>query len=206
MHANEIPAATPSYFAHPMALVDTTEIGQGTRVWAFAHIMPGAHVGSDCNIGEHTFIEDGASVGNHVTVKNGVSIWAGVTVEDYCFLGPHCVFTNDRNPRASLKKAPEALLPTRVDAHATIGANATILCGTTVGRFAFVGAGAVVLRDVPEYALVAGNPARQIGWMCACAARLPLKVTAAAGETCRCVHCGAAFVRVPSGLASLPCP
>jgi UDP-2-acetamido-3-amino-2,3-dideoxy-glucuronate N-acetyltransferase len=201
MHTDEIPAIASSFFAHPMALVDTTEIGQRTRVWAFAHIMQGARVGSDCNIGEHVFIEDGSSLGNHVTVKNGVSIWKRVTVEDHCFLGPHCVFTNDKNPRAYLKKGPEALLPTRVNANATIGANATIVCGTTIGCFAFVGAGSVVIRDVQEYALVAGNPARQIGWMCACAAKLPLKVSAAMGESCRCVQCGAVFVRASSGLA-----
>ena len=135
--------------------------------------MQDARVGSDCNIGEHAFIEHGASLGDHVTVKNGVSIWARVTVEDYCFLGPHCVFTNDMNPRAYIKKGTEELLPTLVRANSTIGANATIVCGNTIGRFAFVGAGSVVIRDVQEYALVAGNPARQIGWMCECAAKLP---------------------------------
>jgi UDP-2-acetamido-3-amino-2,3-dideoxy-glucuronate N-acetyltransferase len=163
--------------------------------------MNGASVGSDCNIGGHVFIEAGASLGNNVTVKNGVSVWARVTVEDDCFLGPHCVFTNDMNPRAYIKKGPETLLPTLVKAKSTIGANATIVCGNTIGQFAFVGAGSVVVRDVDDYALVVGNPARQIGWMCECAAKLPLEVSSVVSETCVCSHCGAAFVRVSSGLA-----
>jgi UDP-2-acetamido-3-amino-2,3-dideoxy-glucuronate N-acetyltransferase len=187
-------------FAHPLALVDTDDVGERTRIWAFAHVMRGAHVGSDCNLGEHTFIETGASLGNNVTVKNGVSVWAGVTVEDNCFLGPHCVFTNDRNPRAYIKKRPEALLSTLVRANSTIGANATLVCGNTIGRFAFVGAGSVVTRDVEGYALVAGNPARQIGWICECAEKLPMKASALSGDACSCVHCGAMFERAGPGL------
>lgn len=194
-------ATRARFFAHPLALIDTDEIGDRTRVWAFAHVMKGARVGSDCNIGEHSFIEGGATLGNNVTVKNGVSIWARVTVEDNCFLGPHCVFTNDMNPRAYIKKGPEALLPTLIKANSTIGANAVIVCGNTIGRFAFVGAGSVVIRDVQEYALVAGNPARQIGWICECAAKLPMKVSAAISDACACGQCGAVFVRVSSGLA-----
>ena len=189
------------FFVHPSALVETELIGDRTRIWAFAHVMKGANVGSDCNIGDHTFIEAGASIGNNVTVKNGVSVWARVTVEDNCFLGPHCVFTNDLNPRAYIKKGPETLLPTLVRANSTIGANATIICGNAIGHFAFVGAGSVVVRDVADYALVVGNPARQIGWMCECASKLPMKASSAVNETCVCSHCGATFVRVPSGLA-----
>ena len=188
------------FFAHPNALIDTDEIGDRTRIWAFAHVLKGARIGSDCNIGEHAFVEVGASIGNNVTVKNGVSIWARVTVEDNCFLGPHCVFTNDMNPRAYIKKGPETLLPTWVKANSSIGANATIVCGNTIGRFAFVGAGSVVIRDVQDYALVVGNPARQIGWMCECAEKLPMKASSATGDTCICRHCGVAFVRASSGL------
>ena len=188
------------FFAHPNALIDTDEIGDNTRIWAFAHVLNGARVGSCCNIGEHSYIEGGASLGNNVTVKNGVSIWALVTVEDNCFLGPHCVFTNDMNPRAYIKKGPEDLLPTCVKSNSSIGANATIVCGHTIGRFAFVGAGSVVTRDVQDYALVVGNPARQIGWMCECAERLPMKVSSAIGDTCSCDRCGVTFVRVLSGL------
>jgi acetyltransferase-like isoleucine patch superfamily enzyme len=194
-------AVKTRFFAHPLALIDSDEIGDHTRVWAFAHVLKGARVGCNCNIGEHSFIEGDATLGNNVTVKNGVSVWAGVTVEDNCFLGPHCVFTNDMNPRAYIKKGPEALLPTLVKANSTIGANAVIVCGNTIGRFAFVGAGSVVIRDVLEYAMVVGNPARQIGWMCECAAKLPMKVSAAIGDTCACGQCRAEFVRVLLGLA-----
>jgi acetyltransferase-like isoleucine patch superfamily enzyme len=193
-------AARARFFAHPLALIDADEIGDRTRVWAFAHVMKGARVGSDCNIGEHSFIEGGATLGNNVTVKNGVSVWARVTVEDNCFLGPHCVFTNDMIPRAYIKKGPETLLPTLVKENSTIGANATIVCGNTIGRFAFVGAGSVVIRDVKEYALVVGNPARQIGWICECAAKLPMKASAVVGDACTCGECHAEFVCVPSGL------
>lgn len=189
------------YFVHPAALVESQEIGDRTRIWAFAHVMKGARIGSDCNIGDHAFIEGDALLGNNVTVKNGVSVWACVTVEDNCFLGPHCVFTNDPNPRAYIKKGTEALLPTLVRANSTIGANATIVCGKTIGRFGFVGAGSVVTRDVKDYALVAGNPARQIGWICECAEKLPMAVACEAGAACICSHCGAIFTRVPTGLA-----
>jgi UDP-2-acetamido-3-amino-2,3-dideoxy-glucuronate N-acetyltransferase len=189
-----------NFFAHPLALVDTDEVGQDTRIWAFAHVMRGAHVGSDCNLGEHTFIEGGASLGNKVTVKNGVSVWGRVTVEDNCFLGPHCVFTNDMNPRSYLKKSPEDLLPTLVRHHASIGANATIVCGHTIGAYAFVGAGSVVIRDVLEYGLVVGNPARQIGWICVCAVKLSIKAGAALGERAKCGNCGAEFLRTSAGL------
>ncbi len=182
-----------SFFAHPQALVDTDEIGEGTRVWAFAHVMKGAHVGAGCNVGEHAFIEDGARVGNHVVVKNGVSIWVGVTVEDKVFLGPHCVLTNDLNPRSYIKKSPDAYVRTLIREGASVGAGATIVCGTTIGRYAFVGAGTVVIRSVPDYALVVGNPARQVGWMCYCANKLPLPVAPGADARCACQHCGRQF-------------
>jgi UDP-2-acetamido-3-amino-2,3-dideoxy-glucuronate N-acetyltransferase len=123
-----------SFFAHPLALVDSDRVGDRTRIWAFAHVMAGARVGADCNIGEHVFIEASATVGNNVTVKNCVSIWAQVTVEDNVFLGPHCVLTNDPDPRAYIKKSVEAMLPTLIHANATVGANATVLCGITIGR------------------------------------------------------------------------
>lgn len=186
-----------SFFVHPLALVDSVEIGDRTRVWAFAHVMAGAMVGTDCNIGEHAFIEAGARIGNNVTVKNGVAIWAQITVEDNVFLGPQCVLTNDPNPRAYIKKDADALLPTTIRANATIGANATILCGITIGRYAFVAAGTVVIRSIPDYALVVGNPARQIGWMCVCAHRLPLSVP---DSEIRCAHCGRMFRTTNGGL------
>jgi UDP-2-acetamido-3-amino-2,3-dideoxy-glucuronate N-acetyltransferase len=182
-----------SFFQHPHALVDSEHIGDRTRVWAFAHVMAGAQVGSDCNVGEHAYIEGGARLGNNVTVKNGVSIWSGITVEDNVFLGPHCVLTNDPNPRAYIKKSSDAMVETLIRANATIGANATIVCGVTIGHYAFIGAGTVVIRSVPDFALVVGNPARQIGWMCVCANKLPLPVVPASGASCRCTHCGRSF-------------
>ena len=191
-----------TYFVHHAALVETEDIGAGTRIWAFAPVMQGAHVGTDCNIGDHAFIEDGARLGNNVTVKNGVSVWAGVTVEDHCFLGPNCVFTNDLNPRAYLKKKADALLTTLVKTGATIGANATIVCGHSIGRYAFVGAGAVMIRDIPDYALVVGNPGRHVGWMCECATKLPLQASAASGDTCNCFNCGVTYVRCATGLTA----
>ena len=127
---------------------------------------------SDCNIGDHAFVEAGVRLGNNVTVKNGVSVWQGVEVEDDVFLGPNCVFTNDPNPRAYIKKTGDSLVATRVRTRATIGANATIVCGITIGQYAFIGAGTVVIRDVPDFAMMVGNPARQIGWMCVCAHKL----------------------------------
>src|SRR6185312_4192575 len=127
------------FFVHPRALVETDDIGANSRVWAFAHVMKGARIGSDCNIGDHAFVEAGVRLGNNVTVKNGVSVWQGVEVEDDVFLGPNCVFTNDPNPRAYIKKTGDSLVATRVRTRATIGANATIVCGITIGQYAFIG-------------------------------------------------------------------
>lgn len=159
---------------HPKAMVDTHRIGRGTRVWAYTHIMAGAVVGRDVNVGEQVFIEGGAVVGSRVTLKNGAMLWRGVVVEDDVFVGPGALFTNDRNPRSP--RAPGIggryrgsgwCLRTRVCRGASLGAGAVILPGVTIGRFAMVGAGAVVTRDVPAHALVVGNPARQTGWVSA---------------------------------------
>lgn len=158
---------------HPKGLCESTEVGPGTRVWAFAHVMAGAVVGADCNIGDHAFIESGAHLGDRVTVKNAVLVWDGVTVEDDVFLGPNVLFTNDLRPRAAIHRTREELLRTHVRQGATLGAGAVVVCGTTVGEHAFVAAGTVVLRDVPAHALVVGNPGRQIGWVCGCGERLP---------------------------------
>lgn len=190
-------------FIHPQALVESEEIGPGTRVWAFAHVMSGARIGARCNLCDHCFIESGAIVGNGVTVKNGVAIWDRVTIEDRVFLGPNCVLTNDFNPRAAVHKWRDDLLPTRIGAGATIGANATIVCGVTIGRGAFIGAGTVVIRDVPDFALLVGNPARQTGWMCACGTRLALPVRAVAGQSAACKNCGRVFMADQSGLAEV---
>src|SRR5262249_4912735 len=149
----------PSVFVHERALCESTEVGARTRIWASAHVMQGARVGTDCNIGECAFIEKGAVIGNRVTVKNAVLVWDGVTVEDEVFLGPNMVFTNVRDLRRALRPRPEDFQPTRVRHGAAIGANATIVCGVTIGERALVGAGSVVTTDVPAYALVVGNPA-----------------------------------------------
>lgn len=188
----------PGVSVHPAALCETAQVGPGTRIWAFAHLLPGARVGSDCNICDHAFIEGGAVVGDRVTVKNAVLIWDGVTIEDDVFLGPNMIFTNDPNPRAHVKKPPTALEPTRISDGASIGANATIVCGTTVGRNAFIGAGSVVTADVPAHALMVGNPARRIGWICRCGGRLDDELT--------CPSCGRTYQSVSEteGLTALP--
>jgi UDP-2-acetamido-3-amino-2,3-dideoxy-glucuronate N-acetyltransferase len=183
-----------SYFVHPQALVESDEIGEGTRVWAFAHVMKGAKVGAHCNICDHAFVESNVVIGDGVTIKNGVAIWDGVTLGDHVFVGPNAVFTNDLNPRAEVKKAHDQFVPTRVEEGASIGANATIVCGVTIGRYAFIGAGTVVIRDVPAYSLVVGNPARKIGYMCECGETLP--------ESLVCV-CGNRFESLATGLRKI---
>jgi UDP-2-acetamido-3-amino-2,3-dideoxy-glucuronate N-acetyltransferase len=175
----------PSVFVHPQGLCETSRVGSRTRIWAFAHILPGAVIGADCNICDHAYIEGNVRVGNGVTVKNGVMLFDGVVVEDDVFLGPNATFTNDLNPRASVKKGPDDLLPTVVRQGATVGANATIICGVTIGTGAFVAAGAVVTSDVAPYALVAGNPARRMRWVCACGERLSDHLTCSCGRSYR---------------------
>lgn len=179
-------------FVHPQALVETKRIGTGTRVWAFAHVMKGASIGRDCNVGDHAFIEAGAKVGHGVTIKNGVTIWEGVTVEDQAFLGPCVVFTNDlrpRSPRARGAKTRYAskdwLVKTRVGLGASLGANATVVCGVRIGRYAMVGAGAVVTTDVPAHALWLGVPGRLAGYVCECGASLTFRQEAARCPSCR---------------------
>ena len=161
-----------SPFVHPHGLCESDTVGDGTRIWAFAHVLDGAVIGADCNVCDHAFIEGGARIGNRVTVKNAVLIWDGVTVADDVFLGPNMIFTNDMTPRAHVRKGAGELLPTVVQRGATIGANATIVCGTTIGEFAFVAAGAVVTADVAAHTLVAGNPATIKGFVCECGLRL----------------------------------
>jgi UDP-2-acetamido-3-amino-2,3-dideoxy-glucuronate N-acetyltransferase len=193
--------AKPAIYVHPHALVESEDIGPGTRVWAFAHIMPGARVGAHCNICDHAFIETGAVVGNRVTVKNGVAIWDRVTIEDGVFLGPNCALTNDHNPRTSWRKTRDELAPTLICTEATVGANATIICGLRIGRGAFIGAGAVVTHSVPDFALVVGNPAHQVGWMCLCAHKLNMPVSTFHGASVSCDKCGRVYTKNEAGLA-----
>jgi len=170
------------FYKHPLALVESNAIGAGTRVWAWAHVMPGARVGADCNIGEHCFIENGAILGDRVTVKNGVAVWDGVVAEDDVFLGPNAVLTNDLRPRSKVYRGPVG--STLLKRGASVGANATLLCGITVGTYAMIGAGSVVTRDVPAHALVVGNPGRVVGSVCRCGARLKSR-----GAAARCPEC-----------------
>ena len=143
-------ARDPSVFVHERALCESDDVGPRTRIWAFAHVMAGATIGADCNVGDHAFVESGARLGDRVTVKNGVAVWDKVTIEDEVFLGPNVVFTNDLRPRAGFKKAGDAVPADRVRRGATIGANATIVCGVTIGAAAFVGAGSVVTPRRPR--------------------------------------------------------
>lgn len=147
-------------FCHPQALLESTKVGAGTRVWAFAHVLPGAEIGNDCNICDHVFIENDVVLGDRVTVKSGVQLWDGIHAEDDVFIGPNATFCNDPFPRS--KGYPEKYSETRLRKGASIGANATILAGVTIGRHAMVGAGAVVTADVPAHAVVVGNPARVV--------------------------------------------
>lgn len=159
------------YQAHPSAVIDAgARIGEGTRIWHFVHVMPGAVIGRDCVIGQGCFVGN-VRIGDGVRIQNNVSVYDGVTLEDHVFAGPSCVFTNVMNPRAEINRKSE-FRPTLVRRGATIGANATIVCGVTLGAYAFVGAGAVVRTDIAAHALVVGVPARQVGWMCACGERL----------------------------------
>jgi acetyltransferase-like isoleucine patch superfamily enzyme len=168
-------------FIHPKALVETDDVGEGTRVWAFAHLMAGARVGRHCNVGGHAFVEAGAVIGDNVTLKNNVCVWMGVTLEDDVFVGPNVCFTNDRYPRSPRmaevrdRYASTAgwLSPTVVERGASIGAGAVILAGVRLGRYSMVAAGAVVTADVKPFALAIGAPARRVGYVCRCGRRLP---------------------------------
>jgi UDP-2-acetamido-3-amino-2,3-dideoxy-glucuronate N-acetyltransferase len=154
-----------NYYAHPTAVVDEgCTIGEGTKIWHFSHIMPNCTLGKGCNIGQNVVVSPEVVLGNNVKVQNNVSIYTGVICDDDVFLGPSCVFTNVINPRSAVIRKSE-YMKTHVGKGASIGANATIVCGHNIGAFAFIGAGAVVTKEVPAYALVVGNPARQMGWM-----------------------------------------
>jgi UDP-2-acetamido-3-amino-2,3-dideoxy-glucuronate N-acetyltransferase len=158
---------------HPTAVIDPgARIGAGTRIWHFSHVMPGARVGADCVLGQNVFVGRGVVIGRGTKIQNNVSVYEGVSIGKHCFIGPSVVFTNVRTPRAEVERK-DAFAPTRVRDGATIGANATVVCGTTVGRYAVVGAGAVVTRDVEDHRLIVGVSARPSGWACRCGAVLP---------------------------------
>jgi acetyltransferase-like isoleucine patch superfamily enzyme len=181
-------------FIHPLAVVETSRIGAGTRIWAYAHVMPQCRIGKGCNIGEGAFVETSHPIGDHSVIKNGVAVWEKVRLEDRVFVGPSAVFTNDRIPRADprFKRAAALWETTRVRTGASVGANATILSGVTLGRWCLVGAGAVVTRDVGDHVLVLGNPAQPAGFVCECGLRISTNLD------CRC---GRRYRRKGSGLA-----
>jgi len=183
------------YFAHESAYIDDgAVIGKGTKIWHFSHVMPGAVIGERCNLGQNVVIMSGTLLGDNVKVQNNVSIYEGVTLEDDVFCGPSCVFTNVINPRSHVSRKEE-YKPTLVRRGASIGANATVVCGVTLGMYCFVGAGAVVTADVPPYALVVGVPARRVGWMCQCGERLRLEHRRGV-----CPACGTGYAEFPDGL------
>lgn len=186
------------YFAHPTAAIDDgARIGTGTRIWHFCHVMPGAVIGSDCNLGMGVFVDNGVRIGDRVKIQNNVSVYDGVELEDDVFCGPSVVFTNVLNPRAHVDRKDE-FRRTLVRRGATLGANSTIVCGHEIGEYAFVGAGAVVASDIPAYALTVGSPARRIGWACNCGVRLHPEPED--GATFTCNACGAGYAEEDGGL------
>ncbi len=186
------PAAPRNYTVHESAIIDDdVEVGEGTQIWQFSHILKNSRIGQRCRIGQNVVIGPNVQVGDGVKIQNNVSVYEGVTLEDYVFCGPSVVFTNVYNPRSEIHRLDE-LRPTRVRRGATLGANSTIVCGVTIGAYAFVGAGAVVTRDVPNFGLVVGNPARLIGWMCACGSRV--EVDGENGGKCRA--CPKRYVKI----------
>lgn len=183
------------YFVHESAYIDEgCEIGSGTRIWHFSHILSGSEIGENCNIGQNVVIGPDVIIGNQCKIQNNVSVYKGVTLQDGVFCGPSMVFTNIYNPRAQIPKMDQ-VLPTIVKKGATIGANATIICGLTLGCYCFIGAGAVVNKNVRDHALIVGNPAKQIGWVCECCERLT--------DDLACLTCGKTYEKSEDGLKNV---
>jgi len=173
------------YFVHESSYIDEgAEIGAGTKVWHFSHVMHGVRIGRNCTLGQNVLVGPNVTIGNNVKIQNNVSVYEGVVLEDNVFCGPSCVFTNDMNPRAVYPKGPSGYVQTLVKRGASIGANATIVCGHTLGEHSFIGAGAVVTKDVPAYAVVYGNPARIQDWACECGEKLNFQEDQATCLTC----------------------
>ena len=193
--------ADSRYHAHPTATIDPgCTIGDGTSIWHYSHVMPGATIGRGCSLGQNVFVARDVVIGDNAKIQNNVSLYEGVTLEDDVFCGPSMVFTNVVNPRSHVSRKHE-YRATRVGRGATIGANATVVCGHQIGEYAFIGAGAVVTGDVAAYALMIGVPARRTGWMCQCGERLPLP--ASGREQTACAACGTAFALEDAALRRL---
>jgi UDP-2-acetamido-3-amino-2,3-dideoxy-glucuronate N-acetyltransferase len=189
-----------SSFVHASAVVDPgARIGANTKVWHFCHVCDGAEIGPDCTLGQNVYVGEGVKLGRGVKVQNNVSLYSGVELEDYVFCGPSMVFTNVKLPRAAFPRSPAEYVRTRVCQGASIGANATVICGVTIGKWALVGAGAVVTRDVRDHARVLGVPARAAGWVCQCGETLGLSV-AAGRASAACKVCGFQYLAGSSGL------
>ena len=182
-----------NYFVHESSYIDEdVSIGEGTKIWHFCHIQSGATIGDHCSLGQNVNVSNNVIIGNRVKIQNNVAIYEGVTIEDDVFCGPSMVFTNDRNPRSPFPKGHENYMKTLVKQGATIGANATIVCGNTIGAGAMIASGAVVTHDVKQYALVAGVPARQMGWVCRCGNIMKKELA--------CEKCGRRYIERESGL------
>ena len=187
------------YYVHPTSVVDEpVEIGKGTKIWHFCHVMSGARIGERCSFGQNVFVGSRVKIGNNVKVQNNVSIYDNVYLEDDVFCGPSMVFTNVINPRSHIIRKEE-YRDTFVRQGASIGANATIVCGITLGKYCFIGAGAVILRDVPAYALMVGVPSKLVGWMCHCGIRLKLPASIGEQLDASCKNCGSSYRLLPSG-------
>ncbi|MBN2364055.1 N-acetyltransferase [candidate division WOR-3 bacterium] len=191
------------YYAHETAVIDSgADIGEGTKIWHFSHVRSGAKIGKNCSVSQNCYVDDKAVLGDGVKLQNNVSVYAMVTLEDGVFAGPSMVFTNDVNPRAPYPKGGK-WIPTTVKKGATLGANSTIVCGNTVGKWAMVAAGAVITRDVPDYALVMGVPAKIRGWICECGVNLPLTLNGEKKETCVCANCGRKFEKIEKNVREI---
>ena len=190
-----------NYFIHQSSYIDEPcEIGEGTRIWHFSHVMAGSKIGRRCNIGQNVVILPEVVIGDNVKIQNNVSVYTGVELEDDVFCGPSMVFTNVINPRSHVPRKDE-YRKTLVKRGASIGANATVVCGHTIGRYAFIGAGSVVTKDVPDYAMVVGNPGRVVGWMCQCGVKLDFSRDIQREESGVCAVCGARYVKKAGSVA-----
>ena len=184
------------YFVHESSFVDEgVQIGKGTKIWFFCHIQRGAKIGENCSMGQNVNISNNVTIGNGCKIQNNVSVYEGVELEDYVFCGPSCVFTNDLTPRAKYPKGSAGYKKTVVGTGASIGANATIVCGNSIGKWAMIGAGAVITSDVPAHALMLGIPARRVDWVCKCGERLH--------GAMHCGHCGRTYHEIPDGLEEI---